>query len=252
MNMTHLKKQEKANPIAKIIGIILLVFIVLSIAICSVALFSIKVTPEQKRIEPMTLGIETSRSSESVTETEKVTTKPTEPTEQTEVSTSVSTQRPTEKQTDSLTETTVSIVNDPSECSSYMLDIANPDYTYHPQTIQLSYDDRELAAKIVMGEFGDGGYTACCLQTQALRDAVILRGSSVEEVYHAYQYDVYGFTLAPNQNCYDAVDYIFGSGGLAVPHRILFMYCPAYASSSWHESQNFVVEYLGVRFFDAW
>ena len=103
-----------------------------------------------------------------------------------------------------------------------------------------------------MQEFGSGGYTACCIQAQALRDAVIYEDSDVEDIYHSYQYDRYYCPYEPNQDCYDAIDYIFEQGGLAVPHRILFMYNPYYATSSWHESQNFVVEYGGVRYFDAW
>lgn len=260
MNMTYHKKHAKPNQITKVIGISLLVLAILSIVICSIAIFCMKESEKPKQIEQMTMGVETmpfisfaeieaSRASESVSPTEKSTTKPTEPTE---APTVVPTQKPTSKS--KATEKPTEAPTDPpaTEAQEYscLIEILNPDNTYRPSAIQLSNDERELAAKIVMREFGYGGYTACCIQAQALRDAVIYRGSSVEEVYHAYQYDVYGLTYTPNQNCYDAVDYIFG-GGLAVPHRILFMYCPAYSTSSWHESQVFVIEYNGVRFFDV-
>jgi hypothetical protein len=113
----------------------------------------------------------------------------------------------------------------------------------------LTEDDRELIAKIVMNEFGDGGYKACCLQAQAFRDDMISHNLSAENAYHYFQYDAYSLDKAPNKNCYDAVDYIF-AGNMAVPHRILYMYDTAYCNSSWHESQIFVVEYKGIRFFD--
>lgn len=132
----------------------------------------------------------------------------------------------------------------------YLIEIDNPDYTYSPQVIHLDDSDRELAAKIIMREFGDGGFEACCLQAQALRDAMIFSRSSLEQIYHFFQYDAYSIDYTPNRDCYDAIDYIFESGGLAVPHRILVMYNPAHATSTWHETQVFVVDYDGVRYFD--
>lgn len=147
--------------------------------------------------------------------------------------------------------------NKPEETNSvnnktrqYLLDIDNPDYTYDPMIIHLQDDDRVLAAKIIMNEFGDGGFEACCLQAQALRDAMIYSRSSLEQIYHFFQYDKYPLLKIPNQDCYNAIDYIFESGELAVPHRVLVMYNPQHARSNWHESQEFVIEYQGVRYFD--
>lgn len=137
-----------------------------------------------------------------------------------------------------------------NETRQYLLDIDNPDYTYDPMIIHLQDDDRALAAKIIMREFGDGGYEACCLQAQALRDAMIYSRSSLEQIYHFFQYDKYPLLKIPNRDCYNAIDYVFESGGLAVPHRVLVMYNPQHAKSDWHESQEFVIEYQGVRYFD--
>lgn len=137
-----------------------------------------------------------------------------------------------------------------NETRQYLFDIDNPDYTYDPMVIHLQDDDRVLAAKIIMNEFGDGGFEACCLQAQALRDAMIYSRSSLEQIYHFFQYDKYPLLKIPNQDCYNAIDYIFESGELAVPHRVLVMYNPQHTKSDWHESQNFVIEYQGVRYFD--
>lgn len=131
----------------------------------------------------------------------------------------------------------------------WLIDIDNPDYDYNPEPIYLTEDDRYLIAKTVMREFGDGGYKACCLQAQAFRDAMVLSQASAEYTYKYFQYDAYPLVKEPNQHCYDAVDYIF-AGNMAVPHRVLYMYAPKYVHSKWHESQTFVVEYNGVRFFD--
>lgn len=132
---------------------------------------------------------------------------------------------------------------------SWLIDIDNPDYDYNPPTIFLTDDDRELIAKTVMREFGDGGYTACCLQAQAFRDAMVYSHASAADTYHYFQYDAYPLIEEPSSECYEAVDFIFG-GNMAVPHRVLCMYSPEYVYSAWHESQTFVVEYNGIRFFD--
>lgn len=148
--------------------------------------------------------------------------------------------------------TTQVLTTEPTEKQaekSWLVDIDNPDYDYNPPTIFLTDDDRELIAKTVMREFGDGGYTACCLQAQAFRDAMVYSHASAADTYHYFQYDAYPLIEEPNQDSYDAVDYIF-DGNLAAPHRVLCMYAPAYCSSAWHESQPFVLEYGGVRFFD--
>lgn len=131
----------------------------------------------------------------------------------------------------------------------WLIDIDNPDYDYNPEPIYLTEDDRYLIAKTVMREFGDGGYDACCLQAQAFRDAMVLSHASAEYTYKYFQYDAYPLVKEPSQECYEAVDYIF-AGNMAVPHRVLYMYAPEYVTSKWHESQTFVVDYNGVRFFD--
>ena len=254
--MTHQRKhlKKKIEP-RRIIAICILVFSLAIIIIGSIVIMAIKST-EQTYVtydaEPMTLGVtvidsisyseyvaQETKQTEAVTE--KVTTAVTQ-----SVETEKSTVKPTEIETVAPTEP----VTEPPEY--FMVEISNPDAAYDPQPIHLNDYEYDLAARIVMREFGNGGYKACCLQAQALRDAVLYTGTSVESVYHSYQYDYYSLDYEPNQDCYNAIDFIFEQGGLAVQHRILFMYCPEYATSSWHESQNFVVEYGGVRFFDAW
>lgn len=252
----HLKK--KIEP-RRIIAICILVFSLATIIIGSIIVMAIKST-EQTYVtydaEPMTLGV-TILDSVSYSEYVAQETEPTEAVTEnvtTVVTQSVETEKPTakptEKQTEVETAAPTELETEPSEY--FMVEIQNPDHAYDPQPIHLNDYEYDLAARIVMREFGNGGYTACCLQAQALRDAVIYEGTSVESVYHDYQYDYCSLNYEPNKNCYNAIDYIFEQGGLAVQHRILFMYCPAYAASSWHESQNFIVEYGGVRFFDAW
>jgi hypothetical protein len=179
--------------------------------------------------------------------TQKPTTKPTQ--KVTETSTQKPTEKPTENLTEPHTQASTTIPAEVQAMDTWLIDISNPDYNYIPQAVLITDTDRELIATVVMHEFGDCGYEACCLQAQAFRDAMVFSQASAETVYHSFQYDAYPWTKIPNQDCYDAVDYIF-AGNAAVPHRVLCMYAPECCSSSWHESQNFVVEYKGVRFFD--
>lgn len=128
----------------------------------------------------------------------------------------------------------------------YLLDIDNPDETYIPQRIYLTDSEREGIARIVMGEFGGGGFTGCALIAQAIRDAIDSYGISPMNVRSQMQY--YGYNTNPNQNSYDAVDWIF-DGNAAVQHRIIVM---NNSSGGWHGTQNFVVYYQGVWFYDLW
>lgn len=129
---------------------------------------------------------------------------------------------------------------------SWLIDIDNPDYDYTPQAISLSDGEREEIARIVMGEFGDSDFTGCALLAQSIRDGMATYGFSGYSVQSGMQY--YGYNSNPNKTCYEAVDWIF-SGNAAVQHRILIM---NNASSGWHATQNFVVYYDGVWFYDLW
>ena len=130
--------------------------------------------------------------------------------------------------------------------SKYLLNIDNPDYNYIPKSFNLSESEKYDIACVVMGEFGGGGFTGCALIAQAIRDAMQTYGYSANDALVNMGY--YGYNGSPNYDSYDAIDYIF-SGNAAVQHRILYM---NNTYSAWHESQNFICEYQGVRFFDAW
>ena len=128
-----------------------------------------------------------------------------------------------------------------------IIDIANPDYSYSPSYVSLSSYDRAKLERLVMGEAGTMGYAGCALVAQAIRDAMNRsRTSSIDRIISEYQY--YGSTdIAPNQDVLNAVSFIFDQNGSAVQHRVLCFYI---GRSDWHETQPFVIEIGGVRFFD--
>ena len=159
----------------------------------------------------------------------------------------------TSSSTSSSESTSGSYVNPtPSSGGGYLMDIANPDPNYAPSPIVLSDADREAAERIVMGEAGHTGYNGMALVAQTLRDNYVRGGySDIKSVINNHGY--YGTqSLTPTQQCKDVVNYIFDQGGSAVQHRILVFYASNYCSSSWHESQNFIVQHGYVRFFDCW
>ena len=134
----------------------------------------------------------------------------------------------------------------------YLIAIDNPDVSYACAKVTLTDEDRNLAERICMGEFGTGGFIGAALIAQCVKDAMCFEGyTSVADVISGNHYDG-SVDIAPNEECRQAVRYIFDENHDAVQHRVLYMYNPYLVQSSFHESQNFILSYAGVRFFDRW
>ena len=135
----------------------------------------------------------------------------------------------------------------PSYSTGYLVSIPNPDTGYSPSMVSLSSYDRAKLERLVMGEAGTMGYTGCALVAQSIRDAMNRSNtSSIDQIISQYQY--FGDTdIEPNADVRNAVSFIFDQNGSAVQHRVLCFYI---GYSSWHETQTFLTELGGVRFFD--
>lgn len=142
---------------------------------------------------------------------------------------------------------------EPNEkCSRFLLSIANPDSTYEGTPMDLSNSDREILSHVIMGESGSEGFIGCALLAQCIRDAMVnFKYSTVSESIENMQYSGW-YSGQANQNVTDAVTYIFDQGNSAVQHRILVMYATDFCEGSWHETQQFIIQYNNVRFFDYW
>ena len=134
----------------------------------------------------------------------------------------------------------------------YLVAIDNPDPSYGCPQISLTDDDRDLLERLCMGEFGSGGFIGAALIAQSVKDAMCFDGyATVADVIHYCRYD--GSTdIGTNDACRQAVRYVFDDNCDAVQHRIMYMYNPYMVKSAFHESQNFILSYQGVRFFDRW
>ncbi|WP_407384040.1 hypothetical protein [Ruminococcus sp.] len=137
-----------------------------------------------------------------------------------------------------------------SGSGDYLLDIDNPDYNYVGYSVSLSDEDRDMAERILMGEAGGEGYIGMALVAQCIRDTYV-NGSYSSIAQLLKQNGYYGSTsIAPSETAKEVVNFIFDQGGSAVQHNIRIFYATNMCSSSWHEAQEFVVQYNYVRFFN--
>lgn len=136
--------------------------------------------------------------------------------------------------------------------AGYLVAIDNPDPTYESGQVTLSDGDRDLLERLCMGEFGSGGFVGAALIAQAVKDAMCFDGyTSVQSIIDGCRYT--GRTdIGTNEACKQAVRYIFDENHDAVQHRIMYMYNPYIVQSAFHESQNYILTYQDVRFFDRW
>lgn len=133
--------------------------------------------------------------------------------------------------------------------SSALFEIDEPDEYYNSCSVTLEPDDRELLEHLVMGEAGAESVEAAALVAQAIRDTMVYKGfNSVSEVRQALKYSG-NINNEPTQAVKDGVSLIFDQGGMAVRHTIFYFYNPAKCSSSFHESQKFIIEFGGHRYF---
>ena len=129
--------------------------------------------------------------------------------------------------------------------------IDNPDPNYHGTVINLSDSDRNALRSVIMGEAGGEGYVGACILAQTIRDNWLAGGySSAQDVISGCQY--YGWMDSTNDDVENAISFIFDQGGVAVQHRIRYMYATSMCYSSWHETQNYILTYGSVKYFDSW
>ena len=121
--------------------------------------------------------------------------------------------------------------------------------TEDPLYFPITAEDRATLEHIVEGEAGGESYDGKRWVATCLLNAMRKDGMNAEEVRTAYQY--VGWSEDVSDETIHAVSQVFDFGD--VTHdTALWFYAPKWCNSPWHESQQFVAEIGGHRFFCPW
>ena len=112
---------------------------------------------------------------------------------------------------------------------------------------ELSAAERDVVERVVMAEAGGESFEGQMLVAQCILNACEIDAERPEVVVVLYQYAK--ARPEPTQSVRDAVAAVFDRGETAVNAPILYFYNPAKTTSRWHETQDFVIEVGGHRFF---
>lgn len=122
-----------------------------------------------------------------------------------------------------------------------------PEPTEAPVRFYLSASERDVVERVVMAESGGESYEGQMLVAQCILNGAEKQGVQPSEAVEIYQYA--GARPKPTQSVKDAVAAVFDRGETVVDEPVLYFYNPAIVESEWHESQIFVIEVGGHRFF---
>lgn len=111
----------------------------------------------------------------------------------------------------------------------------------------LTPEERDLTERVVMAEAGGESYEGQMAVAQCILNACEKTGGQPSEVVLAYQYAKPAEVAT--QSVRDAVAAVFDDGDTVTTEPIMFFYAPRWTDSPWHETQRFVMEIGGHRFF---
>lgn len=112
---------------------------------------------------------------------------------------------------------------------------------------ELSDSERDLVERVVMAEAGGEPYEGQMLVAQCILNAAEKSGTAPSKAVVEYGYTTR--RKKPTDSVKNAVTAVFDRGERVVDEPILYFYNPAKVVSRWHESQIFVTEVGGHRFF---
>ncbi len=142
---------------------------------------------------------------------------------------------------------------EPSAIANIQVEAQRVDTQEDDKNVPLFYlndYERNVAECIVMGESGHETYEGQILVAQCLLNACIKDGLQPSEVRIKYQYR--GWMDNPTDSVKQAVSAVFDDGHKVTNEFILYFYAPKYSKGKWHETQRFVIELGGHRFFTEW
>ena len=107
--------------------------------------------------------------------------------------------------------------------------------------------ERWVVECVVMGESGGEPYEGQVLVAQCILNACLKDNIQPSEVRVNYKYS--GWRESPSDSVKRAVSAVFDEGYKITDEFILYFYAPKLCNSKWHETQIFVIECGGHRFF---
>lgn len=113
----------------------------------------------------------------------------------------------------------------------------------------LTAEERDTVERVVMAEAGGEDYEGQRLVAQCILNGCLLEDMRPPELVIEYRYT--SKRPEPSESVCAAVSAVFDDGDMVIDEPILYFYAPALCTSSWHESQRFVLEHGGHRFFAA-
>lgn len=122
-----------------------------------------------------------------------------------------------------------------------------PEPTKTPARYPLSVSERDTVERVVMAEAGGESFAGQMLVAQCILNAAEKEGVQPSEAVEIYSYT--SNRPDPTQSVKDAVAAVFDRGEVAIDAPVMYFYNPALMTSTWHESQIFVAEVGGHRFF---
>ena len=115
-----------------------------------------------------------------------------------------------------------------------------------PDRYDITTEDKITLERIVEGEAGGESFEGKCWVATCLRNAMEKDGLTAEQVRVSYQYS--GWKENVSEETERAVAEVFERGN-KTNDSVLWFYAPKWCNSEWHESQRFVAEIGGHRFF---
>lgn len=152
---------------------------------------------------------------------------------------SVATEKPAVS--DAAAEQPTAIVTTPAESAQ------TPDPAELTVRFYLSTSERDTVERVVMAEAGGESFEGQMLVAQCILNAAEKEGVQPSEAVVIYSYT--SSRPDPTQSVKDAVAAVFDRGEVAIDAPVMYFYNPALVTSDWHESQIFVAEVGGHRFF---
>lgn len=112
---------------------------------------------------------------------------------------------------------------------------------------ELSSAERDVVERVVMAEAGGESFEGQMLVAQCILNACEKTGTQPSEVVVTFKY--IKARPEPSDSVREAVAAVFDAGECVTAEPVMYFYNPARVTSTWHESQTFVIEVGSHRFF---